>query len=50
MMIPMKSTNEYKDYHTKDIKKWQKVIYQHQTTSYATEPELPNRPYGTTKK
>ena len=33
MMIPMKSTNEYKDYHTKDIKKWQKIIYQPQTTS-----------------
>ena len=48
MMIPMKSTNEYKDYHTKDIEKWQKVMYKPQTASYETQPELPNRPMGTT--
>lgn len=47
--IVAKSTNEYKDYPTKDIKKWKKV-YQSQKTSYAYEPELPNRPYGTTIK
>lgn len=47
--IVAESTNEYKDYPTKDIAKWKKV-YQAQTTSYAYEPELPNRPYGTTKK
>ena len=47
--IVAKSTNEYKDYPTKDIEKWKKV-YQSQETSYAYEPELPNRPYGTTKK
>lgn len=46
--IAPKSTNEYKDAYTKDIKKWQK-LYQSQTTSYAYEPELPNRPYGKTK-
>lgn len=44
--IVAKSTNEYKDAHTKDIEKWQKKVYQAQTTSYAYEPELPNRPYG----
>lgn len=46
--IVAKATNEYKDYPTKDIEKWQKKVYQPQTTSYAYEPELPNRPYGTT--
>lgn len=45
--IVTKSTNEYKDYPTKDIEKWQKKVYQPQTTFYAYEPELPNRPYGT---
>lgn len=45
-IIPQ-STLDYKDYPTKDIEKWQKV-YQAQTTSYAYEPELPNRPYGET--
>ena len=48
MMTPMKPTNEYKDYYTKDIEKWQKIMYLAQTTSYATEPELPNRPMGVT--
>ena len=48
--IVAKSTNEYKDYHTKDIEKWQKKVYQAQTTSYAYEPELPNRPLGNTIK
>ena len=47
--IVAKSTNEYKDYYTKDIEKWKKV-YQPQTTSYAYEPELPNKPLGTTIK
>ena len=47
--IVAKSTNEYKDAYTKDIKKWEK-LYQSQETSYAYEPELPNRPYGTTIK
>lgn len=47
-LVTPKSTNEYKDAYTKDIKKWQK-FYQAQTTSYAYEPELPNRPMGKTK-
>lgn len=46
--VMSKPANEYKDYYTKDIKKWSK-FYQPQTTSYAYEPELPNRPLGETK-